>query len=209
MKKIILTITLLISVNLFSQNKSDIIDYTNINYKLLNSLVFEYSNLERENIKVPKLIEEKTCLMASNYQSEYLKTNIVFSHKNSKELKGIKLVNPEDRFNFFKEKTKITQLYSGEILCRYEINLINKISYENLAKTVVSTWMNSLPHKVHLIKWAEYTTKEMFCGFTSSSIILSSNRISFYFVGVISYEIDEKKSLGFYEKNLQFISKNK
>ena len=67
MKKIIIVISILVYSNVgISQTKNDVLDLKNINYKLLDSLVFDEAMKERGKIGIPPIKKDLICLKIKN-----------------------------------------------------------------------------------------------------------------------------------------------
>lgn len=158
MKNIILL--LLITINVFSQTKNDFLDLKNINYRLLDSLVFDEAMRQRNLIGNPPVKKDNTCYIAAKYQSEYMSHFNEFSHENTKKYNGVLLKHSWDRFNFFNEKVKNKKEIIGtlEILLvidKLDRKYVNLNTYSDYAKEIINFYLLSPNHKISLLYYDE------------------------------------------------------
>jgi len=107
---------LLSSVVSFSQTKNDTIDFNKVNYTLLNDLIFQKHNEEREKEGSQLRIKDDICKSASQYQVDYMSTYSVVCHDNDKSFRGVTLTGPRDRFNYFSKGSKLTVPHKAVML---------------------------------------------------------------------------------------------
>jgi uncharacterized protein YkwD len=190
MKKIITILLFFISSILFSQKKTDTINYHKINYKLLNSLLFEEINKVRGIHNLQKFKRDVTCGLAIDYQVNYLSQDgNEFSHNNVNKYRGVFLPKYRDRYEFFRKKTNSKNNPGFEILAYFGLQLNQRKTYEGLAKEVIDGWLNSTLHRNFiLLKEHKSFTVELFMDFSTTSVI-KSNEINFYFGGFESINI--------------------
>lgn len=164
MKKIILILFVTFSTLLLSQTKDDVIDFKNINLKLLDSLIFEEAMKERKKEKLNRMFHDEICGEAALYQSEYMSHYNVISHTNDKEFRNVSLRKLGDRFSYFLKNKKTKRIYENkiEILTQFKnINslnsrgityhdIINK-TYQNYAEVIIKNFMSSPPHKFGIL----------------------------------------------------------
>ena len=157
MKKIIIGISILVYSNVgSSQTKNDVLDLKNINYKLLDSLVFDEAMKERGKIGRPPIKKDLICYTAAKYQSEYMSNFKVFDHKNMEKFKGILLEHSYDRYDFFSKKLKSNKEIVGTMEILVEIIDLNKKyknlnTYEEYAKKVIEFYLSSPEHRMALL----------------------------------------------------------
>lgn len=157
MKKIIISLLFTFySITILSQNKNDILDFNNINYNLLDSLVFEEAMKLRESYKLDRMKKDAVCDLAAKYQSEYMSYYNTITHKNDKSFKGVLLKTHGDRFRHFLSKSPKNNLkYDTKIEVLIQFPTINKINYvgldsktyEDYAKFIISSFITSEAHK--------------------------------------------------------------
>jgi hypothetical protein len=160
MKKII-TYLIILSYTIvgFSQTKNDVVNFKQINLKLLDSLIFDEAMKERKKMNLKPLIHDDICAKTAKYQSDYCSNYNEINHENNKNYLGVFLKNPSDRFNFYlnKTKTKLNYELKIEILTQYKnvsstnyVRLTSK-TYEDYAKNIIKNFMLSSSHKDGLL----------------------------------------------------------
>lgn len=157
--KIITIVFLIFSTICFSQKKEDIINFKNINLKLLDSLVFENAMKERAKENLPRMLHDEICAKAALYQSEYMSHYNIISHTNYKSFRGVTLNRLGDRFRYFLGTKKPKKNYETriEILTQYK-NVstldyygVGEKTYQNFARSIIEGFMSSPPHKAGLL----------------------------------------------------------
>jgi len=156
MKKILIFMTVLFYSNVgISQTKNDVIDFKKINLKLLDSLIFEEAMKERKKLNISRMVHDDICSKTAKYQAEYCSNYNEYSHINNKPYLGYLLKQPNNRFDFYVNKTKSKLEYTVnlEVLMQYsKISTTNYTkltskTYEDFAKSVISSFMSSKSHK--------------------------------------------------------------
>jgi len=190
MKIIILIFGLTLSSLLsFSQKKTDFIDYYTFNTNLLDKILLEKCNQKRINVSSKPFITTKLTELCAKYKSEYLKINDVISHENKLPYKGVILSKPIDRVEYFNKKLKTDVHYTGEIIHYRGLYKDSLITYDELAELVITSFMDSKPHKItmlHYLKNSEYTP----CASFSSSLRIGDDYMHIYVTGVTGIKYD-------------------
>jgi hypothetical protein len=176
---------LLSSVVSFSQTKNDTIDFNKVNYTLLNDLIFQKHNEEREKEGSQLRIKDDICKSASQYQVDYMSTYSVVCHDNDKSFRGVILSGPRDRFNYFSKGSKLNQTYHGEICYNFFCGKSHKITYEDLAQQTINAFLSSVPHKVVMLSHITSPGKQY--GFFSTTSTQKSGYFNFFVTGFFGY----------------------
>ncbi len=139
-----------------SQTKNDVLDLKSINYKLLDSLVFDEAMKQRDKIGTPPVKKDVICYTAAKYQSEYMSNFKVFDHKNMEKYKGVLLEHSYDRYDFFSKKLKSKKeiINTTEILVKInnlDKKYLNLDTYEEYAKKVIEFYLLSPAHRAALL----------------------------------------------------------
>ena len=187
--KNILTIALIfIFVFGFSQTKNDIIDLNNVDYNLLNDLIFKKHNEERAKVGSQTRIKDNICKLSSQYQVDYMSQYLVVCHDNDKSFRGVTLPGPEDRFNYFSKGSKMKQTYHGEICYNFACGKNHKITYEDLAQQTINAFLSSLPHKVIMLSHITVPGKQY--GFFSTTSTQKNGCFNFFVTGFFTYYLE-------------------
>ena len=160
MKKIIIGISILVYSNVgVSQKRNDLIDFKKINLKFLDSLIFEEAMKERKKVNLSRMVHDDNCSKTAKYQAEYCSNYNELTHVNNKPYLGSLLKEPNNRFEFYvnKSKSKLKYKVNMEIIMQYKninttnyTNLISK-TYEDCAKSIIMSFMSSESHKESVI----------------------------------------------------------
>ena len=160
MKKIIIVVSILVYSNVgVSQKRNDLIDFKKINLKFLDSLIFEEAMKERKKVNLSRMVHDDNCSKTAKYQAEYCSNYNELTHVNNKPYLGHLLKQPNNRFDFYvnKSKSKLEYGVNMEIVMQYKkisttnyTNLISK-TYEDCAKSIISAFMSSKSHKQAVI----------------------------------------------------------
>ena len=150
-KKIILFITLIFCFVLRSQTRQDKLNLDNINYELLDSLIYEECLKQRKLNGLESFDRDYTCGLAATYQSNYMSFYNTFDHKNDNNFKGALLKKSNERFKFFykKVKPKYEEFVTFEIISLIP-NLDKKytypLTYEDYAEFIIGRFLESTTH---------------------------------------------------------------
>lgn len=152
MKKIILFISFIICFELRSQTRQDKLNLDNINYGLLDSLIYEESLKQRKLNGLESFDRDYTCGLAANYQSNYMSYYNTFDHRNNYNFKGTLLKKSNERFQFFynKIKPKYEEFVTFEIISlipNLDKNYTYPLTYEDYAKFIINGFLNSTSHR--------------------------------------------------------------
>ena len=180
--------------------------FSQIDVKKVETLCFEYHNVERVKNSLPERIYSKTCENSANLQTTYLLKNYVKGqslHDQTIYTNGKIYKSEEDRYNLYnkdsvtyqnsKNKTNLFT-YQGEIALSgkdIEMVLDSNIN-ETLSKNIISWFMQSKGHRYCMLNESYYERSQR--GFFSVKINVKSvteTRIIFdlYCVAVFDYSI--------------------
>jgi hypothetical protein len=171
MKKIVLSIWLMIiSVNAISQ-KNDTIDLNNINHELLQKLVLQKINAYRKQNKIHTLIP--------SVELKKLWSDITAS-QNAKQQKLFHTKYKYDSDQYIDGKLcKDTLIFRGVVLTGEIIQSIGNLyiynTYNELATAMIKAWIASPRH--HIIIKTEFQDYYKNPGFISCSTIIKENKI--------------------------------
>lgn len=185
MKNILTLAAMFIFVFGFSQTKNDTIDFKKVNYGLLNQLLFEKCNQEREKIGSQTLTTNEVCKSAAQYQVDYMSNFLITTHYNDKSFRGVQLYKPRDRFEYFNTQLKSNSTYHGEICFNAILNLDEKFTYDQLAQRVINGFMGSHSHKAIMTNTTVYESTQF--GAFASTANISGGYFNFYVTGVFGY----------------------
>jgi|LakMenEpi03Aug12_release.lakeMendotaPanAssembly.Ray.scaffolds.fasta_scaffold325367_2 hypothetical protein len=188
MKNIITILFVFICVFGFSQTKNDTIDFNNVNYGLLNDLIFQKHNEERLKIGRQVRIEDNICKSASQYQVGYMSQYSEVCHDNDKVFNGVILHTPLDRFNYFSKGSKLGQTYHGEICYNFFSGKTHKITYEQLAQQTITAFMESTSHKAIMLSRLTCLSKQY--GYFSTTSTLKNGYFNFFVTGFFTYRME-------------------
>lgn len=186
MKNIISILFIMTIVLGHSQTKTDTVDFKNVSYKLLNQLIFEKCNQEREKVGSDYILQNDVCSNSAEYQSNYMSNFNEITHHNNNIFRGITLYKPIDRFNYFNQKFKSTHIYKGEICFSASLDLGSKYTYDQLSQKVIDGYMFSQGHKTIMLSQPLRCSKQY--GDFSSSSNIENGVFNLYVAGVLGYD---------------------
>ncbi len=136
--------------------------YSQIDVKKIESLCFDYHNLEREKVSATSRLYSSTCQKAADLQTDYLVKNYKDGNSLHDQLvytNGKIYKNSEDRYNLFnKDSVKFTNSLKKTSLFNYEDEIALKISGVTLK--IDSTNNEYLAKEI--IKWFKYSKGHYF-----------------------------------------------
>jgi uncharacterized protein YkwD len=164
---------------------------SNYNKKLLEDLILEKCNKERDKYNSGHVKANVTCSLAAQHHSDYMLHYNILSHDETfngfkgqsiKSLNGKKTIDPADRIVHFHSDTLTNSFFAGEI-CLY--NSIHPIgfSYNSLAVQIINIWKCSPRHYKIML----YTGSV-----ASFNVSIGKNRI--YATGVFAFIGDKSRS---------------
>jgi uncharacterized protein YkwD len=171
-----------------AQQPQDQIDFRNVNYTLLNQLIFEKHNQKRKEAKAQPRLKDAVCQSAAQYQADYMSEYLLICHTNDFSFRGVKLQNPGDRMNHFNGTSKKARNYSGEICYCFYSGAAYVITYEELAQKTVDAFMKSPPHKEIMLSQMTYPGAQS--GYFATSSNLKKGQFNYFVTGIFSYELD-------------------
>jgi hypothetical protein len=167
----------------FCQTRFDTVIFDNVNYSLLNELLLEKANDERKNISVTSYVEHEVCSLSAQYQCEYMTFYNRVCHENNFEFKNEKLVQIDDRVEYFSKRTKKNLVSDYEICLMREYSYFKKITYEKLSSELIGQFMSSEPHKKCLL--LDTKLKHKIClSFSSKTRKSGERKIKFFVTGI-------------------------
>ena len=174
--------TLIFSTS-FCQTRFDTVNFDNVNYTLLNELLLEKANDERKNISVIPYVEHEVCSLSAQYQCEYMTFYNRVCHENDFEFKNEKLIQINDRVEFFSKRSNKNLVPYYEICLMKEYFYFKKITYEKLSSELIGQFMRSEPHKKSLLLDTKLKHKNCL-SFSSKTKKSGEIKIKFFVTGV-------------------------
>jgi len=130
------------------------IDFESPDVEILNAAIFHLTNKERKKKKRSELIFSAELGKAAQFHSEQMRDQKFYSHENAKDKEFYSL---DDRIRYFGGNFRmygenINDIdYKGQWRDKFFMLGITPLTYGDLAKKIVRSWMSSSGHRANIL----------------------------------------------------------